>query len=376
MAAQNPASPAHLLHVFPSFAVGGSQIRFAQLVRLHGERFRHTVISLDGVMTMAERIPGGVAVERIARSKIKSTAKAIFEARNILRRVKPDALITYNWGAIEWALANRFAPVARHIHIEDGFGVEERARQLRRRVITRRIALSGHHTKIVLPSQNLETIAKTQWRLPPQSVSYIPNGIECARFSVDSVSRKDRRVVTIGTVAALRPEKNIARLIRIFADVARNRTREDIGLLIVGDGSERNSLEQAARNTGFPGRIVFAGATSTPEQYLARMDIFALTSDTEQMPLSVLEAMASGLPIISFDVGDLPAMVAKENRLFVSTPQTGEQAYGLNLTTLIDSYELRNRLGEANRRVAIANFDEKLMADRYLRVFAPDGQIS
>lgn len=359
--------PRHLLHVFPSFALGGSQIRFAQLVRLHGERFRHTVISLDGVMAMAERLPPGAAIECVAGAGIKSTPKAILEARRILRRLKPDVLVTYNWGSIEWALANRLAPLARHVHIEDGFGVQERARQLPRRVWTRRAALSGQHTKIVLPSRNLETIARTQWRLPADSLIYIPNGIDCVRFAVDA--RANRQPVTIGTVAALRPEKNIARLIRIFSDIAHDRPPESLKLIIVGDGPERKGLEQAASAGGHAGQIIFAGATTKPEEYLAQMDIFALSSDTEQMPLSVLEAMAAGLPIVSFAVGDLPSMVATENRTFASAPLSDEPVYRLNLTALIESRDLRTRLGDANKQMAIAEFDERLMAERYLKVF-------
>ena len=81
-------------------------------------------------------------------------------------------------------MANRFHPLARHVHIEDGFGPEERVHQLPRRVWFRRLALSGPHTKIVLPSHNLVRIATEQWRLGGQ-VRYIANGIDCDRFRTE-----------------------------------------------------------------------------------------------------------------------------------------------------------------------------------------------
>jgi glycosyltransferase involved in cell wall biosynthesis len=121
--------------------------------------------------------------------------------------------------------------------------------------------------------------------------------------------------------------------------------------------------------SGFGSRILFTGATETPEIELAKFDIFALTSDTEQMPLSVLEAMAARLPVVSFAVGDLPEMVAEENRPFVSTPLGNEEEFRVHLGRLIQSAELRLRLGVANQVRAEKNFDVALMADRYAALF-------
>src|SRR5271170_3118985 len=120
-------------------------------------------------------------------------------------------------------MANRVFPLARHIHIEDGFGPEERDRQLRRRVWFRRMALGGEHTTVVLPSRTLLGIATGQWRLRPASLRYLVNGVDCERFGV---SRKPARAggpVVIGTVASLRREKNLGRLIGAFALVRRER---------------------------------------------------------------------------------------------------------------------------------------------------------
>src|SRR5215469_13269588 len=96
----------HLLHIFPTFAVGGSQIRFAQLVRLHADRYSHTVVSLNGNYGMAEVLPPGkVALKTVHYDKhdLLGTFK---EFRKTLKAAQPDVLITYNWGAIEWAIIN------------------------------------------------------------------------------------------------------------------------------------------------------------------------------------------------------------------------------------------------------------------------------
>ena len=125
----------------------------------------------------------------------------------------PDLLVTSNWGSIEWALA-RIGTGVPHLHMEDGFGPEERARQLPRRVLARRLLL--RRSTVVVPSRLLWRVANEIWRLPRSNVRLLANGIDVDRFATARPHRGAQPVV-IGTVAALRPEKNLARLIRAVA---------------------------------------------------------------------------------------------------------------------------------------------------------------
>lgn len=333
-------------------------MRFAQLVRLHGSRYRHTVLSLDGNYDMAGRLGEfPITYPQLNFDKRKTLASwRLF--RRTLRDIAPDVLLTYNWGAVEWALINRFGPQIPHLHIEDGFGPEEAQRQLGRRVWTRRLALTGRKTKVILPSRNLERIALQIWSLPAKQVRYIPNGVDCARFAVTS-REGEGLPLAIGTVASLRREKNIARLIEAFADVSAQHPAGSLELLIVGGGAERQTLENLARQRG--ARVRFAGQTNQPEKFLPQMDIFALSSDTEQMPLSVLEAMAAGLPVVATAVGDVAQMVAAENRDYV-VPAAG---YTAALARMSEDKEARQALGRANAKKARETFDENVMATRY-----------
>lgn len=347
----------HLLHVFPTFAVGGSQMRFAQLARLHGARYRHTVIALDGKTDMAARLQGLAVTCRDLSFDKARTIRSWRKFAATLRDIEPDVLITYNWGAIEWALINRLLGLARHIHIEDGFGPEEAQRQLARRIWMRRLALSGKNTTIVLPSRNLERIARQVWSLPPDRVRFISNGIDCRRFAAQSGQSKAGRLV-IGTVASLRKEKNIGRLIRAFAAMP---AKGEAELLIVGGGAEREGLEQLARELGVAAQVRFAGQSDRPQDWYPLLDIFALSSDTEQMPLGVLEAMAAGLPVVATDVGDVARMVAAENKDYVVP--AGEFAGAL--ARLAADEAARHVIGLANQGKARESFDEKVMAKRY-----------
>src|SRR5712675_866223 len=123
-------SSRHLVHVFPTFAIGGSQMRFAQLAAAHGDRYHHTVLALDGKLDIKPRLLRTINIQTIVPQTGKSSGiQTLRKRRRILRDLKPDTLVTYNWGAIDWCLANRFAPISPHIHIEDGFGPEEKQRQ-------------------------------------------------------------------------------------------------------------------------------------------------------------------------------------------------------------------------------------------------------
>lgn len=291
----------------------------------------------------------------------------------MLREIKPSLLVTHNWGSTEWALANRWRPVCRHLHIEDGFGPEEVDRQIGRRVWFRRLALGGRHTQVIVPSHGLLRIATEQWRLPAAKVRLVPNGVDVERFAAVDRAQAARALgkrpgeQLIGTVARLRPEKNVGRLVEAFADVAARRA--ECRLLIVGDGPQRETIEALARHRGVHDRVLFVGATAEPENYLAAMDVFAVSSDTEQMPLGVLEAMASALPVAAVGVGDISHMVAERNRRFVVA--AGDTAgLGGAIEALLADRELARSIGGDNLARVRAVYTLQAMISVYDAIFA------
>lgn len=307
-----------LLHVFSTFGIGGYQGRFVSLANALGRKYTHNILAMDGNIAAAEGLRRDVAftIETIPVRKTAAISLAnLLNARRALRRLHPDLLLTYNWGSIEWSLANR-PQLCRHIHFEDGFGPDKSlARQNWRRVLVRRLLLS-RGVQVVVPSATLVALATEVWRLPRAGVLHVPNGIDCERFArpADPALLASFGLTgddpVIGTVAGLRGEKNVARLIRVFSALPR-----DLGarLVIVGDGPERATLGELAARSEIGDRIVFTGPLAEPERMLGRFAIFALSSDTEQMPNVILEAMAAGLPIVATDVGDVKRIVAPEN---------------------------------------------------------------
>jgi glycosyltransferase involved in cell wall biosynthesis len=265
-------------------------------------------------------------------------------------------------------MANRLATRRRHIHIEDGFGPEEAGGQFKRRANFRRLALGGRGTTVVLPSQTLQRIALSIWRLKPKKLLYIPNGIDVGRFADASPMALDKLPGSgpvVGTVAALRAEKNVARLLRVFAQASAQRKAR---LLIVGDGPERPALEALAQELKITDRTHFAGALKQPEHALKAMDVFAISSDTEQMPYGVIEAMAASRPIAGTDVGDIAIMVAAENRKFIIA-RDDEARFATVLGELLGNAAQRTQIGAANQARAREQYDQATMFASYAKLF-------
>jgi glycosyltransferase involved in cell wall biosynthesis len=361
----------HLFHVFSSFEVGGQQMRFAKIANRLGSAYRHTIVAVDGNTDCLDRLDPTLDVRvlpvPVAKGRLLSLGNLI-RFRRVLASQKPDLLLSYAWGAVEWGLVNRIVPICPHLHFEDGFGPEEAVgQQFRRRIWFRRAALAAP-TELIVPSRVLESIALESWRFPEQRIRFIPNGIDCARFAAKpdpaTLPRHEGELL-IGSVGTLRREKNFGRLIRAFANLP---TEPKCRLVLIGDGPDRPALETAARDLGIADRVTFAGQMLNPERALGLLDIFALSSDTEQMPLSLLEAMAAALPVVATDVGDVRGMLTDDNRRLV-VPRDDEPGFTAALTTLLTDATLRRRLGHANRARAVREYDEAAMVATYDALF-------
>jgi glycosyltransferase involved in cell wall biosynthesis len=357
------------LHVFPTLDIGGQQTRFATIANQLGQRFRHRLISLDGRDAAMSLLDTRIDATLVPlKTGMNQVLNRIRDMSRVVKTVNPDIVVTYNWGAIEWAIFNRVLSRRRHIHLEDGFGPDEADRQKWRRRITRQLIL-GRST-VVVPSRNLQTIAASQWGLDPNNVVYIPNGIDAARFDrvrMDGGAffQRDPDTCVIGSFSPLRAEKNLGRLLRAYSGLRSPRLQ----LVICGEGPERQPLERLARELRIENKVTFTGHVPGPEAVLGNFDVFGMTSDTEQMPYAVLEAMAARLPVVATAVGDIPIMVAAENGPFI-VPRD-------SMPSLVSAFEristdgaLRKRIGDANRAKVERDFGVPAMAEAFCRVLS------
>ena len=361
---------ARLLHVFSTFAPGGPQVRTTRLLPELPRAWRHAVVALDGCTDARALLDPALGVEILPAPPRAGTARTTLALRALLGRERPDLLLTYNFGALDALLAARLVGLRAVVHHEDGFRPDEVLRFKRRREWARRLVLGGTRALIV-PSRRLEEIARERWRLAPALVHRIPNGLDCAAFPPRDGNPRRRaelgippEAVVVGYVGHLRPEKNPVRLVESLRDVPAH-------ALILGDGPERARVEARARELGLAARVHLVGHRQAPQDDYRAMDVFALSSDTEQMPVALLEAMASALPVASTDVGDVRGILPPAQAPFVvALGADAAGALGRALAALAADAGLRRELGAANRARVEREYSFGGMVAAYRDVYA------
>jgi glycosyltransferase involved in cell wall biosynthesis len=294
----------------------------------------------------------------------------LFRLARYMRRF--DLVLTYNWGAFDAVMARYLFAKGMNlpplVHHEDGFNEDEAGELKTRRNLYRRLGLSAAY-RLVVPSARLEAIARKAWAQPAGRVVRIANGIAVPRYAeppaapIPGLERRPGEVV-IGTVAGLRAVKNLPRLVRAFAAM----TWKEARLVIVGAGPESERIAAEARALGVGDRLLMPGFLADPASWIGRFDVFALSSDSEQFPISLVEAMAAGLPAVATAVGDVARMVSDDNRPLIVEPED-EAAFAAALDSLAERPDLRRAIGRANREKASAEFDEAGMIARYARLY-------
>ena len=142
----------------------------------------------------------------------------------------------------------------------------------------------------------------------------------------------------------------------------------NVRLAIVGEGPERAAIFAEAEKLGIADRLMMPGFLRDPARYVGLFDIFALSSDSEQYPISLVEAMTSGRPAISTDVGDVRNIVSRENRPYIVS-RGDDAAFAQAIRELAADRKLRETIGEANRFLACSQYDEATMFARYRQLY-------
>lgn len=361
----------HLLHVLPTFVPAGLEMRTVNLIAGFGDELRHSILSMDGRTDAAERLPEGAPVRILPSFPKAGTFSTAHRLRKLLLDAEPDLVLTYNWGTFDMLLAARLLGFRRVVHHEDGFNADEAQTFKRRRILARRAVLSGVH-RLIVPSDRLQGIATRLWKVPADRITLIRNGVRLEQLGPPDRNLELRRELgipedapVVGAVGHLRSEKRFERLLDACASLP------DVHVLIVGEGETRPILEERAARPDLAGRVHLAGYRPDPQRFYRAMDVFALTSDTEQMPVCLLEAMATGLPAVSTDVGDVRSVLPSEQAGHLVSLEEDDVAAVLarHLGALLRDPEGRQRLGLANRRRVEERFTFERMLDAYRQVY-------
>ncbi len=359
--------PVRILHCHSTFSLGGKEARAARLMNAWGDRAAHTVLSATDQFGAREAIAPGIAANFPSDAPPLAGRPGLARYRHLAAYMRRfDLVLTYNWGAMDAVMARRLCGGSPLIHHEDGFNDDEAVRQKRRRVLFRRFALPAAR-RLVVPSHTLERIARQVWRQPQDRIVRIGNGIDLDAIDPLSPPRpewlwREPGELLVVTVAGLRKVKNLPLLVEAVAAL---NLAVPARLYVLGDGPERGAVEQRARELGISDRVHLPGFVPDPGRVLPLFDIFALSSLSEQSPISLAEAMAAGLPAVSTDVGDVTALVAPANRRFIVPPVR----FAAAMVALAEDQPARQTIGTANRAKALAEHGEERMIAAYARLY-------
>ena len=357
-----------ILHLHATFDAGGKELRCVRLVNAFKDA-EHAIVSGDPARRSAAALIGEQA--RVTWPKFPPLTGKPWPARLKKLAAKMagyDLICTYNWGAMDAALAHTlfadFYKLPPLVHHEDGFNEDEANGPKTSRNLYRRFAL-GRSSALVVPSRTLERIALETWDQPRSKVRLIPNGIDTKAYArkvkADALPRviKQKGELWVGTIGGLRKVKNLPALVR-----ACRKLPEEWQLVIVGEGPEEEAIHAEAERCGIEDRVHLPGFVANPAKAVGLFDVFAMSSHSEHFPISVVEAMAAGLPVAAPRVGDVAAMVASENGPYLVAPGD-EQALANAISALALDAVARKRVGEANRKKAFEEYDETSMIERY-----------
>jgi len=363
-----------ILHVIHHLVTGGMENGLVSLINnLPASSFRHGIVCIEDYSDFRNRLNGSeTEVVALQRSRI-GTWRMRYRLFRMFRQLKPAIVHSRNKSGLDALLPARLAGVPHCVHGEHGWDVHDLdGLSIKERVLRR--LHSPLVERYVTVSRSLRDYLVERVGIRPERITTICNGVDTDKFR--PADRKPAGVlpadlsgdglVIMGTVGRLQPVKDQQTLLAAFADLVRESgdAAASARLLMVGNGPLREALEQRAQALGIAHLTCFVGDRTDVAQLLQCMDVFVLPSLAEGISNTILEAMATGLPVIATRVGGNVELVrdGECGALF----EAGDAAA---LKRLLAGYLVdpgsRRRHGERSRQLAVESFSLKAMVEGY-----------
>jgi glycosyltransferase involved in cell wall biosynthesis len=361
-------SPVRVLQLVLSLKPGGTERLVVELVRRLNPEIPMAVCCLDEPGAWASELAtDGVAVDALGRRDGFHPSLGRLVAR-AARRHHAAIIHCHHYSPLVYgSLASLLRPGTRVVFTEHG-RLSDAAPSRKRRVANALFARIPKASFAVSGDLREHLIAEG---FAPDRLGVIYNGIDVGpaprdadRASARSRLSLDARELVVGTIARLDPVKDLGTLIRAVAEVALARP---ITLLVVGDGPERAALERVASELACGTRVRFVGHRDDARAWLPGCDVYANSSISEGVSLTLLEAMAAGLPIVATRVGGTPEVVDDSCARLVEARSPGRLAEAL--AGLARDPEGRRRLGAAARARVVERFTLDRMVREYRDVY-------
>jgi glycosyltransferase involved in cell wall biosynthesis len=372
MVALDDRGPLRVMFLATWLPVGGAETLLLNLIRrLDRDQFLPSACCLKSLGPVGEELSGEINVDH-GLLHHKLDLRVLGRLTRLMSRRKIDVVVTVGAGdKMFWGrLAARAAHVPVVLSAIHSTGWPDSIGRLNRlKLLTRWtdgfVAVADEHARHLVEIEHF----------PENKVFVIPNGVDVERFRPSSSVAAEVRTElglapsqpVVGIVAALRPEKNHELFLRSAAQI--RSMHGDVHFLVVGDGPERAALERLAGELRLGDAVRFLGVRDDIPRLLQAMDVFALTSHMEANPVSILEAMAAGKPVVAPAVGSIAESVADGRTGYVTPP--GEIAPLIQrVSHLLENRALARQFGVAGRTTVIERWSLERMVDGYQALMA------
>ncbi len=369
----------HVMHIIYRFDTGGLENGVVNLInRLDESHYRHTIVTLKGYSeTFCQRIQTqNVQFFDLAKQD-GNDFRIFFRLRSLIKQHEPDILHTRNTATIENQLVGWWCNVPFRIHGEHGWDVNDMHGQNKKYQMLRRFMRTYIDQYVALSTEAVEYLSETIHVLP-ERINHICNGVDVKKFKPKS--RKydmlpegfaDPFSLIFGTVGRLAEVKNQTYLLDAFIHLLKSRPNETehLRLIIVGDGVLMEKLVSTAEQAQVQDKVWFAGNRSDVDALMNCMDVFVLPSLAEGISNTILEASATGLPVIATAVGGNPELIAKAMAKTHLVP-TGEVEKLANaMGQYVNNPLLLEKNAQAVREHCVKNFSIDTMVNKYHQLY-------
>ncbi|HJR14622.1 MAG TPA: TIGR03088 family PEP-CTERM/XrtA system glycosyltransferase [Rhodanobacteraceae bacterium] len=367
-----------IAHVLYRLDTGGMERVLVTVINRTQSKYRHAVICLDGFSAFREKIADPNVPCLALHKKPGKDWSCYFRLWKALRKLKPDLMHTYNFGALDAAPVARIAGVRRVVHGERGRDASDPRGESRKYRYLRRW-MTPFIDRYLAVSRDLHDWLIENVGIDSSRVVCIPNGIDVDSFLVAPAKKETRPLlgsfappgtILIGTVGRLDPVKDQAGLVSAFNRLCESLpdARGRLRLVIVGEGPRRAMLEAQIADLGLAAQVCLLGNRDDVPTLLPEFDIFVLSSIAEGMPGVVLEAMAAGLPVVATEVGGVGEVVSPGvTGLLV---RAGDPlALTRALANYVSDEALRVQHGDAGRKLVETRFRVNDMVSAYAALY-------
>lgn len=375
--------PPLIVHVIHRLAVGGLENGLVNLINeMPPERYRHAIVCMTGFTAFAERLRRDDVPIFALHKRPGQDLGLYWRLYRLLRQLRPAIVHTRNIGTLECVVPAALAGIPVRIHGEHGRDIDDLHGQRRRHLALRR-ALRPLVTRHVGLSMELRDWLVASVGVREDRVVQLYNGVDLARFGPQAQPPARTMLpvgfgedaVVFGTVGRLKGEKDPLNLVRAFEILVGRYPdqRPRLRLVLVGDGPLRAEVEARVAAAGLAEQVWIAGERDDVARLLAELDVFVLPSLGEGISNTILEAMASGLPVVATRVGGNPELV-EHGRTGELVPAADPQA----LADAMEGYAFnpvrRRAHGRSGRERVEKEFSLPAMVERYLDLY--DGVLS